>query len=91
MKSNIEYLKESLSSENEWIKAIEDELKAKDKIIADYSKEPHEDLDNTFNNVAAIVSIDCGIGVIEYIQPDNLKLQLLMEDFKEKQESVLFR
>ena len=31
-------------------------------------------------------SIDCGIGEIEYIQPDNLKLQMIMEDFKEKME-----
>lgn len=31
-----------------------------------------------------LIHIDCGIGTISYIQPDNLKLQQFMEWVKEK-------
>lgn len=39
---------------------------------------------------ARVITIDCGIGVIKYIEPDNLKLQLLMQNFKEEQEKIIF-
>lgn len=42
-------------------------------------------------DVGQIVTIDCGIGVIQYIQPDNLKLQMLMEVFKEQQEKIIYQ
>lgn len=42
-------------------------------------------------DVGQIVTIDCGIGVIKYIQPGNLKLQMLMEDFKTQQEKVIYQ
>lgn len=31
-----------------------------------------------------LIHIDCGIGTISYIQPDNLKLQQFMEWVKQK-------
>lgn len=34
--------------------------------------------------------IDCGIGFIEYKEPDNLKLQMMMEEFKERVEKVAY-
>lgn len=90
MKSNIEYLKESLSPKNEWIEAIEQEIKSlkkeiddKDDTIKDKLIEISE-LEMELDGRPGLKRIECGIGIIEYIQPDNLNLQNIMEDFKEK-------
>lgn len=33
-----------------------------------------------------LITIDTGIGKIQYLEPDNLKLQIFMEELKEKLE-----
>lgn len=90
MKSNIEYLKESLSAKNEWLIAVEVELlnyrkqiESKDDEIGNHLITIFE-LEVELNNNPGLKTIDCGIGIIEYVQPDNLKLQMIMDDFKEK-------
>lgn len=97
MKSNVEYLKESLSAKNEWLYAIEAEMKSKDETIARLTKSVENlkiefidleaktsELEMELEGKPSLKKIDCGIGTIEYIEPDNLKLQMIMEDFKEK-------
>jgi hypothetical protein len=93
MKSNIEYLREFIKDNdeaNEFLDAIEkeissikDESSSKDSIIKGQQ--------GALGECPEFETIDCGIGVIEYIQPDNLKLQLLMEDFKDKQEKIIYQ
>lgn len=105
-KTNTEFLREVISKTlasnsenydevNEFIDAIEDD-------ITDF-KDEIKSLQLEVNEKETIISnmedeirdgdfeeIDCGIGIIEY-RTDNLKLQLLMEDFKEKQERVIYQ
>lgn len=97
MKSNMDYLKEFIEGNEEaleFLEAIENEhtdevddlktqLEDKDEEISDLKsdlEDAKEEADRSYFEV-----IDCGIGTIEY-STDNLKLQSIMEDFKEKLE-----
>lgn len=68
---------------NDDIKNLQEENLSKDSEISDLELkiEEHESYD--------FETIDCGVGIIEYVEPDNLRLQLLMQEFKERQESIL--
>lgn len=76
----------------EWIDAIEGELKVDKKSEADL--EDCDDRDETISELQEeleeyqdrLQEIDCGIGKIQYLKPDNIKLQCLMDDFKEQHE-----
>lgn len=96
MKSNIEYLKESIKNGTddcgEWIEAVEGELKEVQelKTSVKYLEKEKDTLESEISyyeeqqKFKGIKTIDCGIGIIEYVEPDNLKLRCLMEEFKEK-------
>ena len=43
-------------------------------------------LDRNDDTTGKYIPIDCGIGIIWYLEPKNIKLQCKMEDFKEKLE-----
>lgn len=62
--------------------------------IEDFTKDQQdaqfEDSDGIDTSEFNWIEINCGIGVIKYLEPDEIKLQLLMEEFKERQERVLF-
>lgn len=60
------------------ITSLEQQLNSKDSEIGELALELE-------NRPYGYTTIDCGIGTIEY-KTDNLKLQLLMEEFKERQE-----
>lgn len=80
---------------NEWIDAVlndheEDVNELKDEISKLESKieklEKELELATEYPEEINYEEIDCGIGIIKYLEPDNLKLQVIMEDFKEKME-----
>lgn len=82
----------------EWIDGIENDLKGDGSNSGD-----DEDKDERINELEQEVAsyqedwidpdnlkeIDCGIGAVKYLQPDNLKLQMIMDDFKQKHEASL--
>lgn len=74
----------------EFLDAIEEELNNPDtETIMDKNAEIERleseiDSFEEWINPEDLLTIDCGIGVIRYVEPDNLKLQLKMEDLKEK-------
>lgn len=83
---------------DEWVEAIENELNSgteindlktelekKDEEISDLQEEI-EGYQENWIDPDQIETIDCGIGVIKYQKPDNLKLQMRMESLKEKME-----
>lgn len=98
MKSNIEYLREAIKNgtdAEEWIEAIEyelnkaTELKDEVKVLEDEKRSLESEvssLEEELESRPGLQIIDCGIGIIEYVQPDNLKLQCLMDDFKGQHE-----
>jgi chromosome segregation ATPase len=92
-KTNMDYLKEFIKDNEEaleFLDAIQEELgKANDKISTLKTKIGEKDseidmLEEALASDADLEEIDCGIGSIFYREPDNLQLQSLMEDFKEK-------
>jgi chromosome segregation ATPase len=92
-KTNMEYLKEFIKDNEEAIEfldAIQEELsKANDKISTLKTEIRERDseidmLEEALASDADLEEIDCGIGSIFYREPENLQLQSLMEDFKEK-------
>ena len=97
-KTNMEYLKEFIKDNDEALEfweAVQDEIKDLEKElddatdrIDDLEKENEEQESEIEELQEALDSdleeIDCGIGSIFYREPDNLQLQSLMEDFKEK-------
>lgn len=93
MNPNIEQLKELISKVMIYDQQlIEDINKCINKISIEI-EELHNEIDEVdeenFIDTDRLIEIDCGIGTIEYLEPDNLRLQLLMQEFKERQESVL--
>ena len=92
MKTNIDFLRELIQGNKEaleFLEAIDGELKDKDDEISGLREETDDlrsevnSLENDENN---LIEIDCGIGKIRYEEPDNLKLQTIMEELKEKLE-----
>jgi predicted RNase H-like nuclease (RuvC/YqgF family) len=92
-KTNIDHLRDLIKDNEEAIEfldAIREELgKAKDKISTLKTEIGERDseidmLEEALASDADLEEIDCGIGSIFYREPDNLQLQSLMEDFKEK-------
>lgn len=100
-KTNIDYLREFIkgnSEANEFLDAIGKEIRLLEKDVENL-KDENNSLYKEVNGPMMEVeemrhpdfsTIDCGIGTIEW-RADNLKLQQVMENFKEKQEGVLFR
>jgi hypothetical protein len=99
-KTNIEYLKEFIKDNKEalefWeavneerkklelgLKEARDQLGELEKINGNQDDEIAI-LQAALESDANLEKIDCGIGSIFYREPDNLQLQSLMEDFKEK-------
>lgn len=83
MKTNMEYLKEFIKDNEEAIEfweAVQKEIKQKDVEIEDSLKEADEEM------LDELEVIDCVIGEIRYKNPDNMKLQSIMEDLKGKLE-----
>jgi chromosome segregation ATPase len=103
MKTNIEHLRDLIKDDEEAIEfldAIKDELNdaneelddANKKIdkLTDENKEQEKEielLEASLESDADMERIDCGIGVILYRQPENLQLEIIMDEFKEKMES----
>lgn len=79
----MEYLKEFIKDNEEAIEfweAVQKEIKQKDVEIEDSLKEADEEM------LDELEVIDCVIGEIRYKNPDNMKLQSIMEDLKGKLE-----
>lgn len=103
MKSNMEYLREFLEGKDEAIEFLdavaqdnEESLEELKDEIADLKRDM-DDKDEELSKLQEqldekpdyeLETIDCGIGVIEYVQPDNIKLQMMMEEFKERVQHV---
>ena len=86
MKTNMEYLKEFIEGNDEALEfweAVSKEIKADKDKIQRLSKRVLDSNETTFRGFPK--TIDCGIGQIRYTA-NNLKLQSLMEDVKEKLE-----
>lgn len=99
-KTNMEYLKEFIKDNDEALEfweAVQDEIKDLEKELDDATdriddlekgneeqESEIEELQEALDSDANLEEIDCGIGSIFYREPDNLQLQSLMEDFKEK-------
>ena len=96
-KTNMEYLKEFIKDNDEALEfweAVNKEIKLLQKRLelCKHDKDVFEEQYEILNNenkileeaMNSIITIDCGIGIIEYLEPDNIQLQSLMEDFKEK-------
>lgn len=90
-KTNMEYLKEFIKDNDEalefWEAVQNGIIEIKDKLFVE--QRSNRELKTQMENMKEmgdeeLITIDCGIGVIEYLEPDNLQLQSLMEDFKEK-------
>lgn len=100
-KTNIDYLREFIKDNDEAIEfldAIENEITSLKDGVKNLETE-NNSCNSEINELMMEVeelrqpdfeTIDCGIGTIEW-RADNLKLQQIMEDFAEKQESILFR
>jgi len=101
MKTNMEYLREFIKDNTEaiefWdaaskeieerddeIEELKDTITNKDEVISNLECELNENLIDE----DGLEEIDCGIGLIKYLQPDNLKLQCYMDEFKEKTEKI---
>lgn len=80
----IDYIDEETTDLMNEVKLLKSEIESKDDKITDLKGELEYCESESFE------TIDCGIGTIEY-RTDNLKLQILMEDFKEQQEKVLYQ
>jgi hypothetical protein len=99
-KTNMEYLKEFIKGNEEALEfweAVNKEMKkleiglkeAREELgelekINDNQDDEIAMLQEALESDSYLEKIDCGIGVILYREPDNLQLQSLMEDFKEK-------
>lgn len=99
-KTNIEYLKEFIKDNDEALEfweAVNKEILKSEIALAEVRREVDslekinenqesdlEELRAALESNADLEEIDCGIGSIFYREPDNLQLQSLMEDFKEK-------
>lgn len=99
-KTNMEYLKEFIKDNEEALEfweAVNKEMKkleiglkeAREELgelekINDNQDDEIAMLQEALESDSYLEKIDCGIGVILYREPDNLQLQSLMEDFKEK-------
>lgn len=100
-KTNMEYLRDYIEGNDEAIEfwdAVCNEIEEKDDKILELQKEVHEKYNEIHQLEDALTEaeqetieelevIDCGIGEIRYQQPDNLKLQILMDEFKESTEA----
>lgn len=99
-KTNMEYLKEFIKDNDEALEfweAVNKEILKSEIALAEVRREVDslekinenqesdlEELRAALESNADLEEIDCGIGSIFYREPDNLQLQSLMEDFKEK-------
>lgn len=82
----------------EFLDAIEEEFNGGDNEDISEKNEEIEELQQEISSLKEdwvdpdrLISIDCGIGIIQYIEPDNLKLRLTMQDFKEKKEKIAYQ
>lgn len=97
MKSNIEYLKERLLDDDESMDFLEGVISDHETEITDLENENEqlnkekEELEKNIGDLELQMveyennydEIDCGIGTIKYVT-DNIKLECIMDDFKEK-------
>lgn len=100
-KTNIDFLREFLKDNgdaNDFLDAVENEITELNDDVKNLQQE-NISLDSEINKLMTEVeemrhpdfeTIDCGIGKIEW-RADNLKLQMIMEDFAEKQSSVIYQ
>lgn len=100
MKTNMEYLKEFIKDNEEALEfweAVQKEIKQKDveiKSLNTVNDEKQEEIDSLEDSLKEadeemldeLEVIDCVIGEIRYKNPDNMKLQSIMEDLKGKLE-----
>lgn len=75
----IDAIDKEVTDLNDKIISLEEEGDSRDSEIIDLEQQI-EGLEDE-----ALETIDCGIGIIEY-RTDNLRLQMLMQEFKERQE-----
>jgi uncharacterized coiled-coil DUF342 family protein len=93
----MDYLREFIEDSDEaiefWdsvcceIEEMKDEIKEyKEEIeeLEEKVEEIEEELDQLRTDKVLLNTINCGIGVINYEQPENMQLQTIMEEFKEE-------
>ena len=88
MKSNMDYLKELIEDNEEaleFLDAVAKEIKEDKGKIKRLQQRVMENVGGQASDGGYHRTIDCGIGTIKY-KTNNLKLQFIMEDLKEKLE-----
>ena len=100
-KTNMDYLRDCIEGNDEAIEfwdAVKDEIEEKDLLVIDLRDEVNLYEESTYSlrselsecrEEPDLEEIDLGIGIIEYVQPDNLKLQMIMDDLKDNPEKLL--
>lgn len=103
-KTNMDYLRDCIEGNDEAIEfwdAVKDEIEEKDLLIIDLRDEVDtlegkvDDLEIEVTEYeeqmlgGGLQTLDLGIGIIEFKQPDNLKLQMIMDDLKDNPEKLL--
>ena len=102
-KTNMDYLRDCIEGNDEAIEfwdAVKDEIEEKDLLIIDFKdevstlEEKVDDLDGELSEYEDmpdedLETLDLGFGVIEFRQPNNLKLQMIMDDLKDNPEKLL--
>lgn len=78
-------VQEEIDDYNDEITDLKREIESKDDEIKDLESDLAENY-----TLEDMETIDCGIGIIEYRKPDNMKLEILMDEFKEKQEQLAY-
>lgn len=94
-KTNMDYLKEFIKDNDEAIEfydAVKNEIDEKDDYIQGLRDEV-SDLENELDEIETerkesipvddLQIIDCGIGDIKFVMPDNLKLSMIMESLQD--------
>lgn len=94
-KTNMDYLYEFIKDNDEakefW-ESVSEELSDKDSEIEELDGEV-KDLKNETKrlerDIPNLETLDFGFGKIEFVYPDNLKLQIIMEHLQENPEKLL--
>lgn len=91
-KTNYDYVKEFLKGNDEaleFLEALQTDNDFKLKKLQDRNVELAGEVAELeiAEDMASLETIDFGIGILEYKEPDNIKLQSFMEELKDKYET----
>jgi chromosome segregation ATPase len=79
-----------IEESNDEIKELKSDIQSKENFIEELEEKNEELSSELANYEDNFEEIDCGIGTIIYKNPYNLKLQMMMEEFKEHVEKVAY-